>query len=265
MKKLCSRFFFFVERSYWIFGVNLLSSFSKLQPTRAADCFEALLERSVILWSLLVSERKLPYFGKKFRQVVNFHFTRPQQNFEKKWLKYFSLLSSLLDFQWIFSDFGKKISQVCWNSNLSVQRKRCQKNLLNNWFFVFLDFDKKILWFCRKVFGRVVQNTFDVSSGTLTEQIFRMEVLETRGFSKNFWSFRDNGGKVFQTWQNSNRCPREQFMKNFFRKRKIRSFFRFCAIVYFQRNFLPELRNPQSMYPWEFSGKNNFWNIYIYI
>ena len=153
---------------------------------------------------------------------------------------------------------------MCWNSNLSVQRKKCQKNLLNNCFFVFLDFDKKILWFCRKVFGRVVDNTFNVSTGTLTEQFFRMEVLETRGFSKNFWSFRDNGGKVFQTWQNSNRCPREQFMKNFFQKRKIRSFFRFCAIVYFQRNFLPELRNPQSMYPWEFSRKTIF-EIYIYI
>ena len=177
--------------------MNFLSNFSKLQPTRAADCFEALLERSKILWSFLVSERNLPYFGKKFRQVANFHFTCSQQNFEKKWLKYFSLLSSLLDFQWIFSDFGKKISQVCWNSNLSVQRKKCQKNLLNNWLFVFLDFDKKILWFCRKVFGRVVKKAFDLSSGTLTEQHFRMEVLKTRGFSDNFWKFRDNGGKYF--------------------------------------------------------------------
>ena len=118
-----------------------------------------------------------------------------------------------------------------------------------------MDFDKKNLCFCSKVFGRVVQNTFDVSSGTLTEQIFRMEVLETRGFSKNFWSFRDKGGKIFQTWQNSNRCPREQFMKNFFQKRKIRSFFRFWANVYFQRN-------PQSVYPWKFLGKTIF-EIYI--
>ena len=121
-EELCSRFLV-VERIYWIFGVNFLSNFSKLQPTRAAECFEALLERSVILWSFLVSERKLPYLGKKFRQFAKLHFTCPQQNFEKKWLKYFSLLSSLLDFQWVLSDFGKKISQVCWNSNLSVQGK----------------------------------------------------------------------------------------------------------------------------------------------
>ena len=40
------------------------------------------------------------------------------------------------------------------------------------------------------------------------------------GFRKNFWKFRSNRGKVFHTWQNSNRCPREQFMKNFFFKRE---------------------------------------------
>ena len=51
--------------------------------------------------------------------------------------------------------------------------------------------------FCRKVFGRVVKKTFNVSSGTLTEQDFRMQVLKTRVFLDNFWSFRDNGGTLF--------------------------------------------------------------------
>ena len=50
--------------------------------------------------------------------------------------------------------------------------------------------------------------------------------------------------------------------ENIFQKRKIRSFFRLWANVYFQRKFLPELRKPQSMYRWKFLGKNNFWNIY---
>ena len=140
------------------------------------------------------------------------------------------------------------------------------KNFENNcWtigFSSFLDFDKKNLCFCRKVFGRVVKNTFGVSSGTLTDQIFRMEVLKTRGVSKIFWSFRDNGGKIFQGWQNSNRCPREQFMKIFFKREKFALFFRLWANVYLQRKFLPDLRNPQSMYRWKFLGKNSFWNIY---
>ena len=101
-----------------------------------------------------------------------------------------------MDFQWVFFDFGKKISQVCWNSNLSVQRKKYQKNCWTICFSSFLDFDKKILYFCRKVFARVVKNTFDLSSGTLTEQDFRMQVLKTRVFLDNFWSFRDNGGTL---------------------------------------------------------------------
>ena len=158
MKELCSRFLV-VEWNYWIFGVNFLSNFSKLQPTRSADCFETLLERSLILWSFLVSERNLPYFGKKIRQVANFHFTCPQQNFEKKWLKYFSLLSSLLDFQWIFFWFWqKKISQVCWNNNLSLLGKNVKKLCWTICFSSFLDFDKKSLCFCREVFGRVSKN-----------------------------------------------------------------------------------------------------------
>ena len=82
MKKLWSTFLV-VERNYWTFAVNFLSNFSKLQPTGAAERFEALLERSVILWSFLVSERKLPYSGKIFRQVANVQFTCPQQKFEK--------------------------------------------------------------------------------------------------------------------------------------------------------------------------------------
>ena len=52
------------------------------------------------------------------------------------------------------------------------------------------------------------------------------------------------------------------FRKKFFLKRKIRYFFRFWANVYFQRKVSPELQKPQSMHPWKFLGKNNFWKIY---
>ena len=68
--------------------------------------------------------------------------------------------------------------------------------------------------------------------------------------------------KLFQGWQNSNRCAREHFMKKFFKREKFALFFRLWANVYFQRNFLPELRNPQSVYRWKFLGKNILWNIY---
>ena len=82
----------------------------------------------------------------------------------------------------------------------------------------------------------------------------------------DFWIIFEIFGTIsenlFRGWQNSNRCPREKFMEFFFQKRKIRYFFRFWANVYFQRKFLPELRNPQSTSPWKFSGKKIFWNVY---
>ena len=110
----------------------------------------------------------------------------------------------------------EKNNQVCRNINLSVLRKNVKKN---TWAFVFssfLDFDKKSLCFYRKVFGNVVKTTFYVSRGTLTEQHFWKDSLKTSGLSDNFWSFRDNVGKLFQVWQNSKLCPREQLMEKIF-------------------------------------------------
>ena len=109
-----------------------------------------------------------------------------------------------------FSDFGKKNSQVCRNSNLSVQMKNVEKNSWTIGFSSFFEFDKKNLYFYTNVFGRVVKTTFYVSRGTLSEQNFWKEVLKTSGLSVNFWSFWVNGGKIFQGLQNSKRCPGEQ-------------------------------------------------------
>ena len=140
--------------------------------------------------------------------------------------------------------------------------KNIKKNCWTICFSSFLDFDKKILYFCRKVFARVVKNTFDLSSGTLTEQDFRMQVLKTRVFLDNFWSFRDNGGTLFSGLAKQQKMSAGTVYEKIFSKEKNSIFFRFCAIFYFQRNFSPELRNTQSMYPWKFLGKNSFWNIY---
>ena len=204
------------------------------------------------LWTIVA------LFWQKFRQVAKLHFTCPQQNFEKKWLKYFSLLSSLLDFQWVFSDFDKKSSQVCWNNNLSVLGKNVKKLCWTICFSSFSDFDKKNLCFCRKVFGRVVKKL-----STCPVEHIQINISESKSWElEDFWIIFEVLGtmaeNLFQGWQNSNRCPREQFMKFFFQKRKIRYFFRFWANVYFQRKLSPELRNPQSMFPWKFLGKTIF-------
>ena len=53
--------------------------------------------------------------------------------------------------------------------------------------------------------------------------------------------------------------------ENFFPKEKNSIFFPIlCDCLLPAKFFWPEFRKPQSMYPWEFLGKNTFWNIYIY-
>ena len=68
--------------------------------------------------------------------------------------------------------------------------------------------------------------------------------------------------KNFQVWQNSNRCPREQFMNFFFQKRIIRYFFRFWANVYFPRKFRQSCETRNLCIRGSFWGKT-FFEIYI--
>ena len=87
-------------------------------------------------------------------------------------------------------------------------------------FRLFRILTRKTCVFAGKFFGRVVKKIFDVSNGTFIEQIFRIEISKTRGLSKNFEIVGTMMEKRFQVWQNSNRCPREQFMKTFFSQEK---------------------------------------------
>ena len=159
------------------------------------------------------------FWQKNSGNLLKLLFTCPQQNLEKKWWKWFLLMTSFLGLWVSFSDFVKEISQVCRNSNLSVHMKIVIKKTLEQLVFSsFFGLWQKNLCFYRKVFGNVVKTTFYVSRGKLTEQHFWKEVLKTSGLSDNFWSFRDNGGEIFQGWQSSKSCPREQLMEKVFLK-----------------------------------------------
>ena len=108
-----------------------------------------------------------------------------------------------MDFQWVFSDFGKKISQVCWNSNLSVQRKKYQKNLLNNLFFVFFGFwqenpvilQESFWQGCQKNFRLVQWNTYRATfpDGSLENSRFFGSILK---FSGQWWKTFFSVGKT---------------------------------------------------------------------
>ena len=117
------------------------------------------------------------------------------------------------------------------------------------------DFAGKFLAGLSKILWRVQWNTYRAKFPI--RKSWKLE--DFRIVFEVFGTMAENN---FQCWQNSNRCPREQFLKTFFLKRRIRYFFQFWANVYFQRKVSPELRNTQSMYPWKFLGKNSFWNTY---
>ena len=95
----------------------------------------------------------------------------------------------------------------------------------------------------------------------------RRNISERKSWKlKDFWKIFEVFGtiadNIFKGWQHSIKCPRERFMEIFLNQKKSLFFFQFWAIVYFQRNFLPQLRNPQSTYPWKFLGKKSF-EIYV--
>ena len=202
-------------------------------------------------WSLSESCHN---WAKNFGRLLNCISRVLSKTLRKKWLKYFSLLSSLLDFQWVFSDFGKKISQVCWNNNLSVLGKNVKKLCWTICFSSFFGFWQEKPVFLQESFWQGCQKTFDFP----VEHI-QIIISESKSWKlEDFWIIFEILGtmaeNLFQGWQNSNRCPREQFLKFFFQKRKIRYFFRFWVNVYFQQKLSPELRNPQSMFRGSFWG-----------
>ena len=147
---------------------------------------------------------------------------------------------------------------MCWNSNLSVQRNNVKKTVEQLVFRLFWFLTRKTCVFA----GKFLAGLSKILSTCPVEHL-QSKISECKSWKlEDFWIIFEVFGAMaehfFQGWQNSKRCPREQSMKKIFPQRKIRYFFQFRANVYFQRKFLPELRNPQSMYPWEFLGKNNF-------
>ena len=142
--------------------------------------------------------------------------------------------------------------------------KTSKKNCWTIGFSSFLDFDKKKLCFCRKVFGSVVKNTFDVSIGTLTEQDFRMQVLKTRVFLDNFWSFRDNGGTPFSGLAKQQKMSPGTVYEKIFSKGKNSLFFPIQRECLLPAKIFARVAKPAIYVSVEVFGKKHiFWNIYI--
>ena len=209
MMKLCSSFLS-VERNYWTFSVNFLSSLSELQPTCAADHFEDFLQRRVIVWAFLVAERKYPIFGRKnLAGLLKLYFTCPEEQFQdifSEWKHFWRMKNTRRIVKTTFNVFKGTVSgrfsgmmklctsflvvvernssnlawkfwQICQNCSLRVQRNISRFfGEKSNCLSVF-GFWAKASEFWQKKIGRVAKTTFYVSRGTISGHFFWNEIF----------------------------------------------------------------------------------------
>ena len=160
MKKICSKFFV-VERSYWTFGLNILSNLSKLPPMGAANVLSFFGEKSNCLVIFGFWAKVTNFWQKNSGKLLKVLFTCPQQNFEEKWWKWFILMTSFLGLWVSFFWFWQKNSQVCRNSNLTVHRKIViEKTLEQLVFSSFFGLWQKKPVFLPESFWQCCQNYF---------------------------------------------------------------------------------------------------------
>ena len=109
---------------------------------------------------------------------------------------------------------------------------------------------------CQKNFRRVQWNTYRANFPNGSLENWRI-------FEKIFEVFGTMMEKLFQGWQNSNRCPREQLMKTFFHKRKIRSFFPILSQCLLPAKFFARVAKPANYVSVENFGGKTIFEIYI--
>ena len=192
------------------------------------------LEGKVIVGAFSVAERKYPAFSKKFMEgLPKGLFTWPQQNFEKKWQKLFLLLSSFLGLWVSFFWFWQKNSQVCRNSNLSVQSKKVEKFTVEQMVFrLFWTLTTKTCFLaesflqgCQNYFLRVQRINY---RATFLKR--GLEILKVFGwFLKILGQWRKTFFRVGKTAKD---VRGNSLWKIFFQKRNFCYFFRFWAFFF---------------------------------
>ena len=144
-----------------------------------------------------------------------------------------------------FSDFGKKNTQVCRNSNLSVQMKNVKKNSWIIGFSSFLDFNKKT-----RIFTRTFLAGLSKLLSTCPEEHFQSKISERKSWKLQdfriiFEVFGSMAEKFFRVCKTV-KDVQGNSLKKVFTKRKFRFFSDSELFSYFWRKTLSDLRNPQS-------------------
>ena len=119
-----------------------------------------------------------------------------------------------VSFFWFWQE---KNSQVFRSSNLSVQRKNVEKITVEQTVF-------RLFWtLTRKtcIFTGIFLAGLSKLLSTCPEDQLQSNISERRSWNlEDFWIvfeiFGTTAENIFQGWQNSSRCPGEQFMENIF-------------------------------------------------
>ena len=150
-------------------------------------------------------------------------FTCPQQNFEKKWWKWFILMTSFLGLWVSFFSFWQKNSQVCRNSNLCVHRKNVKKNTLEQLVFrLFLDFDKKTCVFTGKFLAMLSKLLSTCPGENLQSNISQRKSWKLQDFRIIFEVFGTMAENFFRVGKTAKDIQGNSLWKKFFKNWKFR-------------------------------------------
>ena len=172
-------------------------------------------------------------------------FTCPQQNFEKKMIK---VIYTITDFfgnlREVFSDFNKKMFRRV-ETVIKCTEGKTSKNTHEKLVFRFSwTLTRKTCSFTGKFLAGLSKLLSTCPKEPLKSNISERKSWKLQNFRIIFEVFGTMAEKFYQGWQNSNRCPLEQYMKFIFQKRDIRYFSRFWAISFLLAKIFARFAKP---------------------
>ena len=181
-------------------------------------------------------------------------FTCPQQNFEKKMIK---VIYTITDFfgnlREVFSDFNKKMFRRV-ETVIKCTEGKTSKNTHEKLVFRFSwTLTRKTCSFTGKFLAGLSKLLSTCTKEPLKSNISERKSWKLQDFRIVFEVFGTMAEKFYQGWQNSNRCPLEQYMKFFFKRETF-------AIFPDSEQFLPSSKNFRQIFETRNLGiRGSFW------
>ena len=156
---------------------------------------------------------------------------------------------------------------MCRNSNINIQRKEVTKNTLEkNGFSVFFGLWQEKFVFLPGSFWQGCQNYFLCIQRNTYRATFLKGSLQKLRIFAYLPKFSGEWRKTFfRVGETALDVRGNRLWENRFQKRKNRCFFPILSdFLLLAKKNSADLRNPQSMYRWNFLWKNIFWKVFIF-